>query len=380
MPSPDALRHPAERAFLGQRGVFVERAEFLERLERPRSDGLAALLGLGSESRLVYVAQQVCADYPSSVTAKFIAARDLAAGEDAAPVILWHDMDRAGSDKLAMRFVLPVGAERVGIPLAPRALKDREPRFIPVDRPRLQEAVTELDAWVSRAVPKDRVPDARARVERLADALLDGTVETLAEASRAVATCLLRERLAFEAPSAFVSELAGQGLMTEAMNALLAQLDEVVAVFNATVEDLLAAGVDPHIQALRDDYLPLRYSCPRDGIRIRLTRVRDGAQQLAVGRCRCGAEHRFELGGDSPTLGALETDGNWSPDVSLPMLLNGLVSGVVAGRSSARYGLVLNAVLERALGRRAVPMLLPRELADPGPAPSSTLLLEYLRG
>jgi hypothetical protein len=59
--------------------------------------------------------------------------------------------------------------------------------------------------------------------------------------------------------------------------------------------------------------------------------------------------------------------------------LNDFVSGAVAGKSSALYGLVLNAVLEKALGKQPVPMVVPASLAkqrDLGTVDS--LLYNYL--
>jgi hypothetical protein len=46
--------------------------------------------------------------------------------------------------------------------------------------------------------------------------------------------------------------------------------------------------------------------------------------------------------------------------------LNDLSSGVVAGKSSALYGIVLNEVLRTVLGKRPVPMLVPKALAQDG--------------
>jgi hypothetical protein len=377
---PEALRSPGKRGALEARGVFTTSTDFLAALAPPADGRLAALLGLDNAPQLTYVAQQVYPDYPASVTAKFAAARDLSTSGGTAVAVLWHDMDRAGSDRRAMRFVLPLGSERAGIWLASRKLKDREPRFIPIERRSIEQAVGELGAWLDRAVPSPRLPSAHARLGTLADVLQREGIETLADANRAVASLLLRDQLGFEAPGAFISELAGAGLLTDAMNALLADLEDVVSVFNAAREELLADGIDPHVQPLSGDYLPVRYSCPRDGARIRLRRAAQGTRQLAVGACRCGAEYRFDLGTGSATLGELEATGRWSPDITLPILLNGFVSGVVAGRSSAAYGLVLGSVLARALNRRPVPALLPPKLAAGGLEEDGGLLHGYLTG
>jgi hypothetical protein len=98
--------------------------------------------------------------------------------------------------------------------------------------------------------------------------------------------------------------------------------------------------------------------------------------------CSCGARRRFHLGGRELSLGELEATGRWSPDVTLPVYLNDLAGGVVVGRSSALYGLVLDDVLERVLGRSPIPMLVPEDLAAvlaEEPAVDS-VLYDYLVG
>ena len=48
----------------------------------------------------------------------------------------------------------------------------------------------------------------------------------------------------------------------------------------------------------------------------------------------------------------------------LPVLLNRLFSGVVAGRSSALYLLVQGAAMQEALGMQPLPVLVPESLAE----------------
>ena len=68
----------------------------------------------------------------------------------------------------------------------------------------------------------------------------------------------------------------------------------------------------------------------------------------------------------------------------LPTLLNDLASGVVAGKSSAIYGIVLNRVLREALDKEPVPMLVPEGLTSPGPDDTrlvaDSLMVSYLMG
>ena len=61
----------------------------------------------------------------------------------------------------------------------------------------------------------------------------------------------------------------------------------------------------------------------------------------------------------------------------LPTLLNDLASGVVAGKSSAIYGMVLNRVLREALDKEPIPMLVPEGLTSPD-APDARLVADSL--
>lgn len=352
------------RSFLESRGVVLGTTGFAERLRRPAHSGLTELFELPSGSHLVYVAHQTHTDFRRSVVCKFRAARDLQRGS-LAPVALWLDTDRAGSDKASTTISWPLPEGEASIRLVPQRLRDLEPRFLPVERARLEQVVEQIGAWIDRTVnDKDRRARARSRLEILATALIGDEPITLARANLALASCLLREHLAFQAPSTLVSVLATTGLLTEAIDDALNSIDDMVVVFNQAVEDLMAADVDPQVHHLRDDYLPLHYSCDQCGARRRLRRERTGSDHFAVMTCTCGAGYRFHLGSRDLSLGQLEPTGRWSADVTLPAYLNDLVSGVVAGRSSALYGLVLQEVVEKVLGRRAIPMLLPDELAD----------------
>lgn len=376
----DLLRSVEGRSFLEARGVFADPGAFLESIRQPVDDRLNRLLGLPPGAVLVYVGQQACCDSSNSVTRKFLAARDLARQGRHAAGVLWHDMDRTGSDELAMRILLPLGAKETSIRLVPRSLREREPRFIEVDRGDLEEVLRRVGAWIGQGLPKERRPVARERLLRLSERLLEARVTTLAQANRALASWLLREHLSFDPPSAFISELAGRRLLTEAINDCLASIDDFIVAVNEAIDELIAEDVDPKVRPLRPDYLPLRYSCPRDGSRFPLAREQRGADRFAVGTCGCGATYRFHLGGASPSLGELDSTDRWSPDISLPIYLNDLAGGFVAGRSSGLYGLVLNAALSRVLGRRPIPALVPPEppTGEGDQHAPGSLLYEYL--
>jgi hypothetical protein len=115
-------------------------------------------------------------------------------------------------------------------------------------------------------------------------------------------------------------------------------------------------------------------------LRRRLAHKREGADHLAVAGCRCGTSYRFHLGGHRLSVAELAATGRWSVDVCLPLFVDGLVSGMVVGRSSASYGLVLNQVATQVLGTSPVPMLVPADLPDamPDPHRSNSALFDYL--
>jgi hypothetical protein len=162
-------------------------------------------------------------------------------------------------------------------------------------------------------------------------------------------------------------------MLVASVEEYLTRIDEVVEVFNAAVARLVADDVDPQVRPLRADYLPRRYSCPRDGTRLRLDRGCARSRPAAAERA-----NGFELG-DPPRLDELRATGRWSIDVSMPVHHNDLASGWVGGRSTALYGIVFNEVLTKVLGRRPLPVLVPARLPLEGVA-EETLLVGYLAG
>ncbi len=381
-PLTELLASADGRSFLESRDVSFEATVFTGRLRPPADGGLTDLFGLPAGARPVYVAHQIHVDFRRSVVSKFRAALHLG-GASVEPVMLWLDTDRAGSDRASTTITWPLPEGEASMRLVPQRFRNLEPRFVPVERGRLEEVVTRLRMWLDRTVADPaRRDDANARLERLAAALLHDEPTTLARSNLASASCLLLEHLKFGPPSSFVSTLASRGLLSQALNDVLSVIDDIVLVFNGSVEELIASDVDPQVHALPDDYLPLYYACDACGARRRLGHARKGTDHFAVMTCSCGASHRFHLGDRGLSLGELEATERWSADVTLPLYVNDLASGVVAGRSSALYGLVLNDVVAKVLGRSPIPMLVPEDLvelsADAGSVDS--LLYEYLVG
>jgi hypothetical protein len=363
-------------SLLETRGILTSEESFVGSLLPPSDGRLAERVGVAPSQALVYAAHQLMADYPESVSAKLRAARQIAGRPDVSAVLLWLDMDRAGADRMAGGSVVRGPGGILKMRLAARRHDDKEVRFVPVDPEHLDETVRKIEAWARQHGP------AGGRLVQMAERLREVSPRTLAEANMAVTSYLLRDHLEMIPPFVLVSDLADRGFLTGTLNDIVNAIDDVVIVFNAATDSLLAADVDPQVHRLRPDYLPLHYSCDRDDRRCSLSRVRSGVDTFAVARCACGAFYRFHLGSRSLSVGELAATGRWSTDVTLPIYLNDLASGIVAGRSSAMYGMVLNEVLEKVLGRRPVPMLLPPDL--PGVlaarAETESLLQRYVMG
>lgn len=375
----DLLATADGAAFLEDRGVLTDPDAFVTRLRPPARSDLAELLGVSVTRPLVYVGQQVTADMALPTAAKFGAARELAGQFDVTPAVLWHDMDSARSERYGARFVLPRTTKSHGVWLVPRRRvesADVEPRFLSIDRAVLETAFAELSAWTvdSSAVESDA---AGARVARLAAAALADGPTTLAQVERAIVSFLLAEEVGLEAPSVFASEMISAGLLVDEIQEYLLRLDDVVCVFNEAVAELVARDIDPQVRELEADYLPLRFSCPDDDMRLRLTREQRRGGVFAVADCRCGKTFAFPLGMDGASLDDLAATARWSIDVSMPVHHNALASGWIAGRSTALYVLVLNEVIRRVFDREPLPVLVPTELVNQE-SNAETLLVQHL--
>ena len=364
-------------AFLREEGVFLDPDSFVEALRPPESQSLSRLLDSG-HSPIVYMGQQLSVDYGPSVLAKLFALRELGADHDTPGVGLWVDTDRAGSDKRMTSIAWPRPGGREGVSLAPPGSKKREPRFITMQQRSLIQAWDRLRTYLGESGAGTRSLERYARLRGIA---VSPPPQTLADLSARLTEFVLAEN-GIRPAHIRLSRLLDEPALAERVQASVEVLPRVIEVFNGALEDLRGAGVDPLLHPLGDDYLPLHMACEADHTRLRLRR-RDGVGgTYAVARCRCGASYRFRLGGDVLSIGEITRTRRWSPDVLLPVFLNDLASGVVAGRSSAVYGIVLNRVLREALGEEPIPMLVPESLVSEdwvgtGPVGES-LVVSYL--
>jgi hypothetical protein len=370
-------------ALLGEEGVFFDRSSFVESLRSPEGDDLARLLQAGGEGErapIAYMGQQLCVDYGPSVIAKLVALSQLEADRHARGVALWVDTDRAGSEKRMTSIAWPRPGGREGISLAPPGSKKREPRFIRLEQPLLMKALDRLRTYLGESGADTRSLE---RYARLREIISSPPAKTLADLNARLTEFVLAEN-GIHAAHVRLSRLLEETRVAERVEACINALPRVIEVFNGALSDLRAAGVDPLLHPLADDYLPLRLACEADGTRLPLRRREGVAGTYAVARCQCGASYRFRLGGDELSMDEITRTHRWSPDVLLPVFLNDLASGVVGGRSSAVYGMVLNRVLREALGEEPIPVLVPESLLSEngvGNEPvAESLVVGYLLG
>jgi hypothetical protein len=366
-----------------EEGVFLERRHFLEAISPPESGALARLSdpsGGGDDRPLVYMGQQLSVDYGASVLAKLTTLANLQANDDVRGCALWVDVDRAGSDKRMTVISWPRRGGRAGVSIAPPGSKDREPRFIPIEKRELMKALDRLRTYLGEAGVDRPGLD---RYAQLREVLSRTRAETLADVSAVISELLLAGYGIRLAPVR-LSSLLEEKELNEQVVACLNALPRVIEVFNRAILDLRERGIDPLLHPLADDYLPLRISCESDGTRLPLRRRVGVDGAYAVATCRCGATYRFRLGRRELSFDQIAETHRWSPDVLLPTLLNDLASGVVAGKSSAIYGMVLNRVLREALDKEPVPMLVPEGLTSPDAGDNDlvadSLMVTYLMG
>jgi len=362
----------AGTALLREEGVFLDRRSFLGAISAPARDALARLSQPtgrddGRAHPIVYMAHQLSVDYGASVFAKLTALSGLEAAHDVRACGLWVDVDRSGSDKRMTVISWPRRGGRAGVTMAPPGSKKREPRFIPIEKRELLSALDRLRTYLGEAGVGRRGLD---RYAHLRDVVSRSDL-LLAEYGIRLAPVRL-------------SRLLEEKDYREQVEACLNALPRVIEVFNRAVFDLRKGGIDPLVHPLADDYLPLHISCASDATRLPLRR-RDGlGGTYAVATCGCGARYRFRLGRRDLSLDEIAQTHRWSPDVLLLIFVNDLASGVVAGKSSAIYGMVLNRVLREALSKEPIPILVPQGLISRAPdrtrLVADSLMVSYLMG
>jgi hypothetical protein len=373
----DLMNSPQGQEWLTSKGVFISGQQFRESLKSPAQSDLAVMLGVNGK-KLICSGQQLYIDYHQSVLSKIQTLREFKDDPDLFPFFLWVDTDRSGSDNLITKFAWPEDSKKGPIRITPSGVKDIESRFVQLDPVQLRSAIDKLGTHlrtsnVSRKSAKGKYQELRTIFDR------DGA-GILSDFNYQVTYFLLNKHLGYSPNAVILSETINRGLITEEVNLIINHLDEVIKVFNASVQSMQELGIDPQVEIRDQDYLPLFYSCDVDNLRLRLRHVMENGDHFATCTCKCGETYRFHLGQSTLSIAEIAETQHWSPDVLMPAFFNDYVSGYVAGKSSALYLLIINDVLRQVLGKTTVPILVPESLGKSNLAPDQvdSLLYDYL--
>ena len=378
----DLLNSTAGLRFLKSKGIVVDRKEFKAQLRPPVTSRLCELFEV-SNAKPVYSGQEIYIDYPRSVLSKLLVLHELEQEPDVFPFFLWIDTDRCGSDQFSVRIVWPLHGQKDVIRISPTAFNAMESRFVAINPSVLKKAIDRLGVCLSQASAKDkRKAQSKSKYDELRTLFLQSNARTLSEFNLHVTYFLLNNQMRINPRPVILSNLINRGVLTDEVNVFLNHLDDIVKVFNESVQSLVQKGIDPHIKPLNPQYLPLHFSCPADNRRLRLEHVITGKGHFAIATCKCGVNYSFYLGERTLSMDELATTKRWSPDVCLPIFLNDLVSGWVAGRSSALYSMVFHDVLRKVLNKAPVPILVPQSLSRRESTPDlfDSLIYSYLSG
>jgi len=373
----DLIKVPEGQQFLESNGVLVSQEAFKAKLKPPANSALASALGVDDNKKLICSGQQLYIDYRQSVLNKIFTLCDLDKDTDLSVFFLWVDTDRSGSDSLMTKFAWPTNSKKGAIGIAPSKTKDIELRFVELDPMQLRRAIDKLGTHLRQSgVTRN---GAKLRYKEMRAWFVDEELGTLSHFNHQITNLILNDQFGFSQYSVIASEIIKNESVTHEINLLLNNLNDVIKVCNETINLLVKKGINPQLRPRREDYLPLFYSCDKDDQRFRLHHIIEGDAHFAIGACGSRHVHKFYLGSDTLSIDSLAETDRWSPDVFLPGLLNDMVSGFVAGRSSALYLIVLNAVLRQVLGKAPVPVLVPESLAEENNPPDQidSLLYSY---
>jgi hypothetical protein len=259
------------------------------------------------------------------------------------------------------KFAWPSPSKKGAITILPPGTREVEARFARIDSSQLSSAIDRLETHLRQSNKK--VEGAKNKYLQLRTLFVNGHAETLSAFNLQLTDFLLTQVLGFIPRSILLSDQLGRTYILEAVNLFLNRVGDTVKVFNEARQSLAQEGIDPQVRSLDEDYLPLFFSCEADDTRLRLHHYTDGSSHFAVSTCKCGRDYKFHLGKkDVLSIAEIAQTDRWSPDVCFPIFFNDLVSGFVAGKSSAIYLIILNAVLHEVLDKKPVPILVPESL------------------
>ncbi|MDR3576056.1 MAG: hypothetical protein P4L50_19495 [Anaerolineaceae bacterium] len=375
----DLLNSSDGVSFLESKGVFMDPKKFKDQLAAPSRPDLADHFGV-KDKKLICSGQQIYVDYHQSVLSKIESLQKMEPDKDLFPFFLWVDTDRSGSDNLISKFAWPSPSKKGAITILPPGTDEVEARFARIDPSRLSTAMARLETHLRQS--NQKVDGAKDKYLQMRAFFDKDHADTLSGFNLRLTDFLLTQVLGFSPQSIVLSDQLDKTYILDAVNLFLNHVGEIVQVFNEARQTLIQEGVDPQVRSLEDDYLPLFFSCQADGRRIRLHHAIDGNEHYAVGLCKCGQEYKFHLGEQTISVAEIAQTNRWSPDVCFPIFFNDLVSGYVAGKSSAIYLIILDAVLWKVLKKKPVPILVPESLRinDSEATQVDSLIYRYLSG
>lgn len=375
----DLLNSNEGLRFLKSEGVFVNRQPFMDQLKMPVNLGLADDLGVKNR-KLICSGQQIYVDYRQSVLSKIEILQEMVQDDDLFPFFLWVDTDRSGSDNLITKFAWPAASKKGPISILPPNTREVETRFATLTSPVLMSAIDKLETHLRQS--GESIEGAKERYQQLRAIFSNKSASPLSEFNLQLTDFLLTNVFGYMPSSLTLSACLEREAIQAEVDLFVNRVADVVEIFNQAVENLIQKGIDPQVKPLATNYLPLFYSCEVDDMRLRLYHQIDNGDHYAVSRCKCGQEYKFYLGHNTLTIAEIARTRRWSPDVCFPIFFNDLVSGFVAGKSSAIYLIVMNAVVRHVLDKTPVPILAPDtlELEESDPIQIDSLIYRYLSG
>jgi hypothetical protein len=353
----------------------------LARAVRAAADDFAARAGIESpafegDEPMAFAGQQPYVDYYPAVPAKL----DALAACGGASFYAFADYAPLGSDPWMARTALPCvaaadGVLRMAFQRSLRAHAGRDLRFVPPPDAAVLASVAEtLKRTITEAARHAAFAkgEAYARLRELLAGYDDARrrARSLGEFNAFHSARLFR-RLGFAQPFVSMSDFLGRDDVLPSIAATLAHFIREHALVVDAVREAMAYDDrgELHFTAKEPGHVPLAVAGRDDGVRrpVRLE-VRGGEHTLVAGdETFCAG--RADAAALAEFLRALT--GRWSLDIFAPLFLFRLgVAGIVNGRGSIRYSLVLAHVNARLFGGRHVPNL----LCSCAPPPSGPLI------
>lgn len=321
-------------------------------------------------TRPCFAGQQPYVDYYPAVLAKL----DALEASGGASFYGFGDYAPLGSDHWMSRTALPSAGAAGGLlsfnfHRSVRAQQGRDLRFVATPdssviaelAEKLKGMITHTAKWVSTESFSKKSAFARMRL------LLNDYEEARRRADNAgefnvLWSVRVFHRLGFRLPFVSLSELLAHDELIPSVAATLSAFIRDNELFIESIDEALQLddGGELNFNRKEPGHVPLALADPESHVRRSLRVERSGPDYLLVSTG--GTKEVFNVGSaDTGTLEELlrRLNGRWSLDVFAPIFLFRLgVAGIINGRGSIRYSLVLAHVMKRLFGERHPPNLL----------------------